>query len=221
MAKFSEANYQSRRIKLSHQIADAQRAYTEATIALELGECDQAAVNAAREQITALKDQLVGVEAAFQRSQAQAVAEKAASERTGRLAAIKAVEASLKKRKAAADDMAEAAAALGAAWQRFEKANADITATAKPFLPDLGMEGIRNLANELTGDFHSAKPYVGHALIDAGLKLSSNHFTESHSRFRGSSNEKAPPLPRYVEERNAVIRRMIEPIEPQDLGAAA
>src|SRR6185312_8901978 len=112
MAKFSEANYQSRRIKLSHQIADAQRAYTEATIALEFGEGDQAAVNAAREQITALKDQLVGVEAAFQRSQAQAVAEKAASERSGRLAAIKAVEASLKKRKAAADDMAEAAAAL-------------------------------------------------------------------------------------------------------------
>jgi hypothetical protein len=117
--------------------------------------------------------------------------------------------------------MAEAAASLGAAWQRFEGANALIMAAAKPFYADLGRDGVAELAREMNADFSSPKPYVGAAIVDAGLTLQSNHFQHISSRWKGTTTEKQPPLPQYVDERNAVLRRMVEPIEPQNVGEAA
>lgn len=217
---FHETNYLSRRTRLQGQIANAERAYTEATIDLELGQVDQAAVTAARNLIATLRDQLAGVEAAYQRSLAQAAAEKAASDRAGRFAAIKAVETSLKKRKDAAVDIAEAAAVLGAAWLRFDAASQAVVDAVRPYSSDLGTDGVRELRDGLFGDFNSPKPFIGHALVDAGLKLSSVHFAEPHARTRGIGSGPVQTLSEFVEGRNRFVRNAVAAVEPDEAEAA-
>lgn len=200
MPGLSEANYLSRRLKLTHQIGDAQRAYTEAAYRLELGKGDEAAVTAARETVDTLKARLSGLESAWDRTKADIVAAKVASERSMRQAAVGQIERHLSARLEAGKELADAAQTLARAHQRFEAANAGIVAAVAPFGQDIGKDMRSDLSGVLKGEFYSILPLVGGIMADAGLVMSTNNFTKASFR------QQARSLPEYIEHLNDKIR---------------
>lgn len=137
MKHLSLANYRVRKAQIQGHLKDAEEAHGEVALQFEIGEVDQAAVDASRAAVTALKDSMEALEAAFRRSQdAEARAEReAAADR--RRKAIATAEECLEERLAAAKAVEDAGAALDAATARWAAANERFRRTVSPAIQEV------------------------------------------------------------------------------------
>lgn len=211
MARLTEANYLSRKVKLSEHIEAAKVAHRDAAFKHEVGEGDEAAVVAAKAAISALEDRVLGLNAAWDRAKEEAATEKRERDAQSRAAVVSAVRKHLKARAQASRQLSKLAKEIGEAWQQFEAAGNSAIEAAHPYARGLGVEGFKQLRDLMFGDFHSARPSLGGEMLDAGLKLTSNDFPEAHSR---KLIDRGGGLVAYVEKRNAmadaVVARLLE-----------
>ncbi|MCB4861121.1 hypothetical protein K7W03_16135 [Sphingobium sp. PNB] len=191
---------------MREHIEAAKVAHRDAAFRHEVGEGDEAAVIAAKAAISALEDRVLGLDAAWERAKQEAAKEKQEQDAKNRAAAVATVEKHLKARATAARHLEKLAKDLGETWQQYEAAAKGAIEAARPYGSNLGADAFRHLRDVLTGDFHSAKPNLGAAMVDAGLSLQKADFPAAHMR---SGMHRDQTLVEFTEKRNAMARAAV------------
>lgn len=206
MGRLTEANYLSRKVKLSEHIEAAKVAHRDAAFKHEVGEGDEAAVVAAKAAISALEDRVLGLNAAWDRAKEEAATEKRERDAQSRAAVVSTVEKHLKARAQASRQLSKLANDLGEAWQKYESEANSIIDAARPYGSNLGVDGFRQLRDLLLGDFHSARPSLGAEMVDAGLKMLTSDFPAAHMR-KGMNCDHG--IVEFTEKRNSLVKGVV------------
>ena len=173
MGRFTEANYLSRKVKLSAQLYEARTALSDVGIRRELDNATDADVIRAKGEVTHLEDRLAALDAAWERTvQEQAVAE-AAAETASAAASHAEILALLDQRSAAGVEMEAAAEALAKTFAQYQGAGQAVVQHALNHSRRFGADRLRNLRDLFAGDFHDVRPAIGRTLSMGGLDMSS------------------------------------------------
>jgi hypothetical protein len=204
----TEANYLSRRVKLTGMLEDAEREFANTAMLAEMDgmvdDLETAAVGEKRDAVIALKNRIVGLDAAWQRIKEEMAHARATEDARRRKAVLGKMDERLAERTTAADDMVKAIDLLGEAWGRYSAANDGIQSLIRPFASDMGPDGYTHFRELFTNGFHSPSPAIGGALMDAGVKLSTHDFQAAPFRQPGAQ---AQGLKGFVQRHNDIIRR--------------
>lgn len=171
MARLTEANYLSRRVSLLAKIDEAKAEFSDLGLKRELDAATDDEVRIAKDALGLLEDRLVALDAAFERSQAEAsvaaqrLRDVAAAESHAQIATL------LDQRKAAGEAMDEAAKQLSARYAEYADAGRHITQIALGHASRFGRDRLGNLTDLFRGNFHDVRPAIGRTLTRGGLNM--------------------------------------------------
>jgi hypothetical protein len=171
MSRLTEANYLSRRVKLTNLLVEARTALSDVGIRRELDEATDAAVIAAKGEVTTLEDRIVALDAAWERTQAEVAVAAAAAEAASAAGDHATIMALLAERTAAGLRMDEAAKALAAEYAAYHSAGDTIRKIATRHSRRFGLDRLRNLADLFLDNFHDVRPAIGRTLVRGGLNM--------------------------------------------------
>lgn len=171
MPRLTEANYQSRRIKIREQVEAARTAHSDVGLKREFDEATDEEVTAAKDRLTGLEDRVVALDAAFQRSQQEAAADARRARDAEAAEAHVQISDALAKRKEAGENMEKAAEMLSAWYTEYNALGSDVINTALRHKDRFGQEQIYNLRDLFKGDFHDVRPAIGRTLTRGGLNM--------------------------------------------------
>ncbi|MFL0418418.1 hypothetical protein ACH0CP_12720 [Sphingomonas sp. 179-I 2A4 NHS] len=169
MKRLTEANYLSRRVKLTEQLTEAQNAFTDQSVRRELGEGTDDAVREAKAEVIGFEDRLVALDAAWERSRQMIAAEAQAAETAGAAEAHAAILGLLDQRTAAAVAMEDAARELARLYREYMAAGSGIIAHALEKRSRFDQQQLANLRDLIAGDFNDVRNPLGRILNAGGL----------------------------------------------------
>jgi hypothetical protein len=169
--RLTEANYLSRRVKLTAQIVTAQSDLSDAGLRRELDEATDEQVSAAREALTALTDRLTGLDAAWDRSQLEAASEASTVRDAEAAASHGLIIKQLDIRRDAGVRMEEAAKELAARYSEYQDAGSKVVGLALKHTDRFTHDRLLNLRDLFKGDFHDVRQALGRTMTRGGLNL--------------------------------------------------
>lgn len=172
MSRLSEANYQSRRIKLRHLLAAAVDSHAEVSLRRELDEASETDVAKAKANVIAIEDRLSALDAAWQRASTEYAAEVAAAEVRAARSSHAVIAKHLATRATAARAMEKAADALAAQYVEYQAAGAAIIACSREHPRRFGRDGAVTLRENINGLYNDVRVPIGRVLAGGGLNLS-------------------------------------------------
>lgn len=171
MKRLTEANYQSRRIKLTEALVEAKTAHSDLGLRREMGMASDEQVRTARDEMLALEDRIVSLDAAWDRTLEMLAADRAAAEVATAGSAYAQINELLQERNGIAAEMEDAARAVADRYNAYALAGDRIKQLALANRTRFSGERLQNLREVLDGGFNDIRQPLSRVLGSSGLDL--------------------------------------------------
>ena len=171
MPKLTQANYQSRKIKLTEHLIAARNAHSDVGMKRELDMATDAEVEIAKKAVDTLQDRLEALDHAWIRTQDEDRVAAEAAEAQGAAADHRFILEQVKKRSALGEELERAATALTDAYRDYQATGEQVIAVALRHQKRFGRDGLQNLRHLVAGEFVDVRPALGRKLAREGLNL--------------------------------------------------
>ncbi len=176
MARLTEANYLSRRVKLLTALEEARQAHSDIAFRREMDEATDPQVRAARDAVVGFEERIVALDGAWERTQALVAAEAAAVEIESAAEAHAVVLDLLKRRNEIAAEMEDAAQALALSYSEYAVAGAQVKEIALAHRSRFSQDLLGHVRDLLEGPFHDIRAPLARVIGSRGLDLTGHAF---------------------------------------------